>query len=271
MPGVIYLVQPTHFDVQYEINPWMVGNISSVNKLLAMQQWYNLYTLLSRLGVRTVVLPEAPTNCPDAVFIANAGLIINNDFFCSSFKHACRIPEEEYFAEYFTSLKYDTYCLPNDVNFEGAGDALFSTDGKILFLGNGLRTDNKVYEYIRELAYKFKTVQLDLIDPDFYHLDTCFCPLDTGYLLWNERAFSKESADKIREIYTLDKRIQVGYEDANSFGCNAISVGKSIIMPLVSDALQQILRSSGHEVHCVDMSEFIKSGGGPKCCTLLHN
>jgi len=260
------MVQPTYFDVKYVINPWMQDNINAVDKVLAMQQWNNLVATLNVVGAITVVLPPPPSNCPDAVFVANAGLIVEQEFFPSLFKYKDRAAEEPYFAEYFQFLNFELIHLDNGVAFEGAGDALFSADGTFLFLGNGLRTDKLAYNNIS--AEVKQVIQLDLIDPNFYHLDTCFCPLDTGYLLWNPRAFSKESVDKICEIYTPNKRICVGYEDANSFGCNAISVGKSIILPLVSQELQDILIDKGHYVYCVDMSEFLKAGGGPKCCTL---
>jgi len=97
MSETIYLVAPTSFDVQYIINPWMEGNINCVDKALSMRQWNNLVTTLNGLGVNTVILPTAPTNCPDAVFVANAGLIIGNDFIRSTFKYVDREPEEQYF------------------------------------------------------------------------------------------------------------------------------------------------------------------------------
>jgi len=232
------MVQPTSFCVRYIINPWMDGNVGAVDKPLAIRQWNNLVATLNVVGFHTVVLPEAPANCPDAVFVANAGLIFDNTFIPSLFKYVNRVPEEQYFEDYFVSEHYNVWSLYAPVKFEGAGDALFSSNRKILFIGNGLRTDKIVAEHIAAKWMLFETVQLDLVDPNFYHLDTCFCPLDTGDLLWHPPAFSPESVAKILSLYPEDKRIGIFASDASMFACNAISVGKNIITPTISRELR---------------------------------
>jgi len=134
-----------------------------------------------------------------------------------------------------------------------------------------LRTERSAYNHIIRPS-EFTTFSLDLIHPNFYHLDTCFCPLNTtGELLWYPPAFSRESGDKIRLLWRADTRISVDANDAARFACNSISIGKNIIMPMVSQGLQERLRARGYNVFCIDMSEFLKAGGGPKCCTLSDN
>src|SRR5207249_2074783 len=52
-------------------------------------------------------------------------------------------------------------------------------------------------------VFKHPVIGLRLVDPRFYHLDTCFCPLEGGYLI--------ESLGIIDEIATF-KRAKTGVE-----------------------------------------------------------
>ena len=42
---------------------------------------------------------------------------------------------------------------------------------------------------------------------------------------------------------------------------------KNIITPIISDKLKGQIEQAGYTVHMVDLSEFIKGGGGPHCLT----
>ena len=44
---IIAMCRPTHFGVQYEINPWMEGNIGRVDAARAREQWDALHALLA--------------------------------------------------------------------------------------------------------------------------------------------------------------------------------------------------------------------------------
>ena len=58
--------------------------------------------------------------------------------------------------------------------FEGAGDALFC--GDTLFAGYRIRSDIGGHQQLGDLL-GCRVIPLELVDPRFYHLDTCFCPL----------------------------------------------------------------------------------------------
>lgn len=57
-------------------------------------------------------------------------------------------------------------------------------------------------------------------------------------------------------------------EDAVRFACNAVVVGKNVVMHQGSEHTAKQLEKVGYQTHFVDMSEFLKSGGSSKCCTL---
>lgn len=62
--------------------------------------------------------------------------------------------------------------------------------------------------------------------------------------------------------------LQVPEREAAKFACNSVVVGKNVVMPSGNDETTRILTERGFTVHAVDMSEFMKSGGAAKCCTL---
>ena len=71
-----------------------------------------------------------------------------------------------------------------------------------------------------------EVVALKLTDQRFYHLDTCFCPLDGGYVLYYPPAFDAASRAAIERLVPDARRIAVGEEDALAFACNAVSAGQ---------------------------------------------
>jgi len=269
----IYMCLPWHFDVQYVINPWMEGNYHRVDRRLAVEQWEGLRAALARAGAQVLTLGEPPSDCPDAVFIANAGLIFKNTFIPSYFKFMERAGEESFFAQEFSARRYKLANLhvtgPRAQQaFEGAGDALYDRTRKIMWLGFGFRTQ-RGFKPALEAALEQKGAlvrSLELVDPRFYHLDTCFCPLDDGNLLWYPPAFSNRSQHTIRTSYP--DAVSVYALDAYLFACNAVSIGKNLITPKISPGLANQLWVMGYNVEQVDMSQYLRSGGACKCLTI---
>jgi lysine-ketoglutarate reductase/saccharopine dehydrogenase-like protein (TIGR00300 family) len=185
----------------------------------------------------------------------------------SRFFHKERQGEEPYFKEWFEQNGFTVYELPKDLPFEGAGDALFDREGRWLWAGYGFRSELDSHPYIAGWL-DTEVVSLRLIDERFYHLDTCFCPLTGGYLLYYPPAFDSYSNRVIEMRIPPEKRIIVEEPDAVCFACNAVNVNNTIVMNQVSDRLKQQLREVGFEVVETPLSEFLKAGGAAKCLTL---
>jgi N-dimethylarginine dimethylaminohydrolase len=113
-----------------------------------------------------------------------------------------------------------------------------------------------------------EVISLRLIDPRFYHLDTCFCPLFGGYVLYYPEAFDDMSRSAIESRYSTEKRIAATTDDALRFACNAINVGKTVLLNEVSRQLSSRLASHGFSVIQVPLTEFLKAGGAAKCLVL---
>jgi len=260
------MCKPKWFSVNYVINPWMDGNISSVVSADAMSQWTTLQKAIAKLA--EVVGINQAKSLPDMVFTANAALVRDGKAILSRFKHPERQGEEKLFSDLLLNQGFQVLWLPNGVPFEGAGDALFCTrHPSLLWMGYGHRTDAMASFYIGDYL-KCAVVPLKLIDDRFYHLDTCFCPLKNGELLYYPPAFDEESLQKIRAMIPMDQRIIVSEEDALNFACNAVNIDTNIFLNKASDELVENLTSRGYVVKQLPLTEFIKAGGSAKCLTL---
>jgi N-dimethylarginine dimethylaminohydrolase len=258
----ILMCKPTYFDVEYDINPWMTDNFHRVDRKLAIQQWEWLKEKIQNAG-EIVSLIEPVEGLPDMVFTANAATIFpTKDVVVSTFANKQRQPETHYWREYFLQEGYDATVIP--VDFEGAGDALYDSNGH-LWLGYGFRSDSNAEKFLDQFYQQI--ISLNLVDPRFYHLDTAFCPLLGGALLYFPAAFSIESQEVIKKVFGK-RAIAVSDIDAGNFACNAVNVGDYIIMNKASDDLKRALGEFEFEVVETPMSEFIKSGGACKCLTL---
>ncbi|MGD0797425.1 MAG: arginine deiminase-related protein [Acidobacteriaceae bacterium] len=259
---------PTLYEVAYSINPWMEGNLGKSSQARAQQQWQELLVALSSLAFVRLVEPVAGS--PDMVFTANAGLARNGVVVPSNFHHPERQDEEPHFRRWFTDARYQVVDLPRGTSFEGEGDALFSADGSTLWVGYGARTHHASHAALAAL-WPVDVQSLHLIDPRFYHLDTCFAPLEDGSLLYFPPAFDAPSLARIHAVYPPAARIAVSEADAISFACNAINVGSTIVLNCISAELELALRARGFDVLQLPLDEFLKAGGAAKCLAMRLN
>ena len=263
--ATLLMCPPTLYDVDYVINPWMAGNVHAASRTRAAEQWQRLYEAANKIANVELVEPEPGS--PDMVFTANAGVERNGVVAISSFFHPQRQGEEPHFRRWFRQAGYTLIDIPRATPFEGEGDALFSTDGHCLWVGHGPRTALSSHHALRGI-WDIPVVPLHLIDPRFYHLDTCFAPLEGGYVMYFPDAFDHLSLHRIEAFYSPEKRILIREADAVSFACNAINVGRTIILNKISSRLSGQLEQLGFKVIQIDLTEFLKAGGAAKCLVM---
>lgn len=261
----ILMCAPHHYDVDYVINPWMEGNIHRSSRERAEEQWNQLYQRLKTYADVTLVEPQP--GWPDMVFTANAGLVLGNTVVLSRFFHPERQGEEPYFQQWFEDNGYTVHTLPKSLPFEGAGDALLDRAGRYLWAGYGFRSELDSHPYLAKWL-DVEVLSLRLVDRRFYHLDTCFCPLTDGYLLYYPAAFDTYSNRMIELRVPAEKRIPIDEVDAVNFACNSVNVNRVVVMNKASDGLKQILGDRGFTVVETPLTEFLKAGGAAKCLTL---
>jgi N-dimethylarginine dimethylaminohydrolase len=200
---------------------------------------------------------------PDLVFTANAALIHQRTAFLSHFRHRQRQGEEPLCAVWLAQHGFDVLRLPENRFFEGAGDALYC--GETLVAGYRIRSDVHSQQWLGEQLH-CEVLPLELVDQHYYHLDTCFCPLAPDEAIWFPGAFDDYGRRALQErVATL---IPVAEEEARSFACNAVVVGRHVVTNTGCPQLHADLTARGYMPLQTPLSEFVKAGGSAKCLTL---
>jgi N-dimethylarginine dimethylaminohydrolase len=261
----IVMCAPDHYCVDYVINPWMEHQIGQADMARARKEWEALRGLLAEHAELLFVPPQP--RLPDMVFTANAGLAFDRTVVLSRFMTDERRPEEPFFQAFFEAQGFAIAPWPQEIPFEGAGDALLDEAREMIWCGHGWRTSPEAPPLLEEI-FGQRVVGLRLVDPRFYHLDTCFCPLADGWLMYYPAAFDAESVGTIERLVPPERRLDVELADAAHFACNAVESGGRVILNEASVGLQHRLREAGFTPTLTPLSEFIKAGGAAKCLTL---
>jgi arginine dihydrolase len=253
---------PEFYDVRYEINPWMSLK-RPANHGQALAQWTHLYQSLEAGGVQVDLLPPVD-GVPDLVFTANAGLVLGRRVVLANFRYPERQPEEPVYQAWFEKAGYEVARIPDRLAFEGEGDAFQVGDS--IIAGYRFRSDIRAHEVLGELAGT-GVISVELTDARFYHLDTCFCPLDSRTALYYPGAFDQYGTKAMASV--VDTMLAIPEEDALRFACNAVVLGRDVYLQRHCLETQKVLRENGFEPHEVDLTEFLKAGGSAKCLTLF--
>jgi N-dimethylarginine dimethylaminohydrolase len=257
----ILMCPPDFYGIEYEINPWMSRD-KQADHGLAKQQWGDLRKLLHEAGAVTLLL-EPVAGLPDLVFTANAAMIFKDQAVLAKFRHPQRRGEESLDEAWLVAAGFTVHHLPQGVFFEGAGDALFC--GDTLFAGYRIRSDIRGHQQIGA-TFGCRVIPLELVDPYYYHLDTCFCPLAPGQAIYYPGAFDDYARRALVE--SVDELIAVSDEEARRFACNAVVVGRRVITNTLCPELHKSLQARGFETRETPLDEFVKAGGSAKCLTL---
>ncbi len=257
----ILMCPPDFYGIEYEINPWM-SRQKQADAVQAARQWALLRSLLEDSGAKTLLL-EPVRGLPDLVFTANAAMIFRDSAVLARFRYPQRQAEEPVDEAWLTHAGFTVRRLPEGVFFEGAGDALFC--GDTLFAGYRIRSDVRGHQQIGEM-FSCRVIPLELVDPYYYHLDTCFCPLAPGRAIYYPAAFDDYGRQALAA--SVDELIAVDEEEARRFACNAVVVGRTVVTNSGCPRLHAALVDRGFSPRETPLDEFVKAGGSAKCLTL---
>ena len=261
----VLMCEPVHFRIEYEINPWM-RRANQVRGPRALEQWRDLRRTLDELGVRVELVEQAP-DVPDMTFTANAGVAAGRRFIPANFRFPERQPEAARFTAWFEDRSYTVETIHEPHYWEGEGDVLPDVGApQRVFAGYRFRTEDRALDHLDELL-GVEATRLELVDPRFYHLDTCFCPLGGGRALYFPAAFAERSRAKLEAAF--DELIAVPEEEALRFACNALVVDDAVVLNTGCPRTGAELTRLG--LRCVETptDEFLKAGGSVKCLVLM--
>jgi N-dimethylarginine dimethylaminohydrolase len=264
-----------HFGVTYQINPWMRPDAwqadPAVLKMTATRGAAKLRAALEKIGARIETV-AAVAELPDLVFPANAAIVLDGRVLVARFRHPERQGEEDVFRRVFLDLKArglvrEVIDLPKGVLQEGAGDCIWDEWRGFFWAGHGQRSTVNSLSVI-EQTFGRPVVGLELASARYYHLDTCFCPLEGGRLFYYPPAFTQEALAAIHFHVRPEQRIVASNAEAAAFCVNAVNIGKEIILANPPESLRKKLQPYGFHLTGLDLTPFILSGGGAYCMTL---
>lgn len=278
-PRSVLMVRPDYFQVVDTKNPYMTGQIDEQR---AHQEWDALSLIYQQLRDRGVieelsVLPGA-MDCEDMVFCANQSLPWkaadgSHHVLMSNMRHESRQREVPFVQAFYEAKNYTVHHLPEEYQLEGMGDCIFHPYSRLLWMGYGFRTAPEVQPIISELL-DIEVIPLHLISPYFYHLDTCFLPLNEHVVVICTEAFDEASLDRIYagfdRVYEVDRKTA-----ADTFCLNTHCIYNKdepvAIVPGGSIEFMEVLEEVGYQVMRVDTGEFIKAGGSVYCMKMMYH
>lgn len=290
---LVIMGDPSYFHIAGGSNPftrdWW-GRKKLVDRQKAIGQWWHLKDLLVSLGVTVHVIPPDERN-PGLVYPANAGVLLGKKFVLSNLI-TTRAGEKPVYDLFLRSLGIETVSIQS--RFEGEAD-FFPVGKRYLFTYGavvqqrfvpqvaippwrrvyGFRSERKALQEIRPfLPNGTEVVDLELIEESHYHGDTLFCSFGANreHLLAYLEGLAPESRERCRHLFK-DFLIPLSSRDAFFFAANSFQVktaeGLKLIMPegLSDDLLKEIERR-GVQPLPIDVSEFLKKGGGAVKCMI---
>jgi N-dimethylarginine dimethylaminohydrolase len=300
----VLMGDPAHFSVKGGANPhtrtrW--GTRRSVDRALAQNQWARLRDLLRDLGVRVLVVPPDAAQ-PGLVYPANAGFLTELDaekphaqkrFYLANLLPT-RAGEKPHYRRVLAAAGFDVRELPERFRMEGEADFFPVADRYVLTFGGieqqrfvpafaippwkrvyGFRTDVAVEPLLRELVEPVDVCRIELVLEAHYHGDTALCAFGSRreLLLAYRAGLARGCWEKLGESFGVDRVVEIPEADAERYAANSFTYTRGsesfLIMPGgVSDALQARVRERRVTPITVDVSEFLKKGGGSVKCMI---
>ena len=270
MPDPIRVITcpPDHYQEAEESSPFAAGLAGRIDRRLALKQWQDLRDVLVACGMKVEIIP-AVAGLSDMVFCSNqafAGLNPRNERVCllGSMRNPSRRREVAACEAWFRESGYRVSSLKDkNAVFEGAGDAVWHPGKRLIWGGFGFHSDAAAYDEVARF-FSAPVVVLKLVNEKFPHLDSCFCPLTSESVLIYPSAFDSRSLELIFRLFPVI--ITASEPEAmRQMACNAVVIGgKTVILQRGAGSVARHLIALGLEVVEVDVSEFIKGGGGAR-------
>ena len=301
MTRTVLMGDPSHFSVRGGANPhtrtrWGVRR--SVDRELAIVQWRRLKDTLEDLGVRVIVVPPDAQQ-PGLVYPANAGIQSHVDvpepMSAKTFTLANLLPtragEKRHYRAVLEEAGFETAEIDERYRFEGeadffpAGDVYLLTHGAIerqRFVPTfgmppwkrvyGFRTNPEVEQVLAPMVAPKPILKVGLSLEAHYHGDTALCAFGPGrrFLLAYRRGIQPTDWKPLEDRFG-DNLIPLSEHDAKRYAANSFTLNQQtdsfLLMPEgVSHELLAQVKERGATPITVNVSEFLKKGGGSVKC-----
>ncbi len=281
-PRKLFMVTPTYYNIVDVKNVHMQAQRGTISREKANVQWDQLrntyLAFKNQKFLDEVYTIEGVESLEDMVFCANQSfpwVMWNGEKIAlmSRMRHENRQNEIPYIEDFYKDHGYKVLELQSKYHFEGMGDLIPHPGKRLLYGGYGFRSEKQVYDEISR-TLDAPIITLELINEQFYHLDTCFLPLNHTEVMIAPDAFTPESLSIIRKMFEGVYEIPE-HEAMEGFACNAhIIYGanrqtSAAIMQRNNPVALNIVQQSTNTVIESDTSEFMKSGGSNFCLKMM--
>jgi dimethylargininase len=211
--------------------------------------------LLSELGVRVVRLAAEP-DLPDAVFVEDPAVVVDEVAVISRMGAASRRPETKSLAEALSLYRPLEY-LTQPATLDG-GDVM--SIGRTLYVGLSARTNRDGVEQLTNLlrAYDYSVQPIEVTG--CLHLKSGCSYVGQDAVLVNRSWIDS------RELQTFDL---IDVPDAEAAAANALLVNDVVILPSSFPMTRALLERRGFRVMSLDLSELQKAEAGVTCTSLI--
>ncbi|MFI7637692.1 dimethylarginine dimethylaminohydrolase family protein [Nonomuraea sp. NPDC049400] len=261
-PKSFLLCSPDHFDVTFEINPWMTTE-RRPDRDKSWLEWNALVAGLRSAGATVHHFPSLP-GLSDMVFPTDVGVVTAKRFVRARFRHPERSNEAEHGAAWLLEHGFTEIPWPDDpaLYLEGGDVVRF---GDVLLCGTGPRTSPAAAEHLSRVL-GVEVVAVPIVDPRFYHLDMSFCPLDDRRALYAPAVWDVEGQRAVEKL--VPEPLIISVDEALTFSANSVVVGRTVVMPACPPRIRTTLEDWGFTVLLSPVEEFLKAGGGIRCMAL---
>jgi N-dimethylarginine dimethylaminohydrolase len=256
--------------------------------------------VLRDLEVRVLVVPP-DADQPGLVYPANAGFLTHLDaelslsqktFYLSNLLPT-RAGERAHYEKLLQAYGFRTERIDERYRFEGEADFFPVGEHYLLTHGRverqrfvpalaippwrriyGFRTSASVEPTLAAIVSPRRVIRVELVLEAHYHGDTALCAFGLGrrYLLAYPRALEPRSWERVREAFG-ENVLELCDNDAVHYAANSFTLSQDgeswLVMPAgVSDRLLAQVRERGVTPVVVNVSEFLKKGGGSVKCMI---
>jgi dimethylargininase len=231
-------------------------DVEPIDMELAGRQHAAYRAMLERAGARVVLL-EGNARYPDAVFVEDTAVVLEEIAIITSMAEASRRDEPRAIEPELSKYRGEIVRIDAPATLEG-GDVL--RVGTTIFVGATARTNAAGMDALEAITRRFGYTLRRVRVAGCLHLKTAMTALPDGTLLVSPR-FLDEGDVAGFEIVHVD--------EAEPDGANVALVGGRVLAAAAHPRTNDRIRARGLEVDAVDLSEFAKAEGCVTCLSIL--
>lgn len=212
---------------------------------------------LTKMGVQITsldLLPEAP----DAVFIQDTAVVVDEVAVVATMGAACRAEEVESVAQVLSSHRSLKRLSP-PATLEG-GDIV--RIGRTLYVGDSGRTNREGIRQLSEMLAPYDYQVIPVGVSGCLHLSTGCSYLGHGLMLLNPVWVD---AAPFQQFEILE------VPETESWAANTIAVGDTVLMASAFERTCALVQERGFNVIATDISELQKAEGALTCMSLMFD